>query len=65
MIAQHPGPCRPHAYQDDKYGRGFRVMNPVTEKGKIVGWRCTVCCPPKMPLQKRPGVYRPDELRTR
>ncbi len=65
MIAQHPGACRPHAYQDKTYGQGFRVMNPVHDQGKIVGARCTVCCPPKLRGVKRGGVFALAELKTR
>jgi hypothetical protein len=63
MIAKHPGECKPHLYQDTRYGEGFRVMNPVMVKGKIEGWRCTVCCPPKLKMVKRGGVYQTSELR--
>jgi hypothetical protein len=62
MIAKHPGDCKPHAYQDKTYGPGFRVMNPVKEQGKIVGARCTVCCPPKAKMSKRGGVYLVGQL---
>jgi hypothetical protein len=36
------------AYQDEKYGKGMRLMNRAirVERGKIKkddGWRCTVC----------------------
>lgn len=33
-------PCKPHAYQDKKYGTNRRVMNSCKE-GKSL--RCTVC----------------------
>lgn len=64
MIAKHPGECRPHAYQDATYGKGFRVMNPC----KIAGprdeesFRCTVCAPPKVKSLKRGGIFKLSEL---
>lgn len=63
MIAQHPGNCKDHAFQDQEYGKGYRVMNPVWVKGKIEGYRCTVCCPPKTKGNKRQGIYPVDQLR--
>lgn len=62
MIARHSGECKPHAYQDAKYGNRVRVMNPVTDKGNITGGRCTVCCPPKESGKKRGGVYDLSQL---
>lgn len=32
-----------HAYQDSVYGTGNRVRNATMVKGKIAGWRCTIC----------------------
>jgi len=33
-----------NAFQDKKYGKGMRVMNPTTKgQGNQKGWRCTVC----------------------
>jgi hypothetical protein len=34
-----PG-CKPHAYQDEKYGKGVRVFT-IRPEGKV--GRCTVC----------------------
>jgi hypothetical protein len=65
MIAQHPGKCIDHEFQDRTYGRGFRVMNPVMTKGKLTGARCTVCCPPKVTGQKRGGVFNLEELKVK
>lgn len=31
--------CRPHKFQDSRYGKKRRVMNRTRAKG----WRCTVC----------------------
>lgn len=31
--------CKPHAFQDKRYGRGVRVHN----RSKQKGWICTVC----------------------
>lgn len=63
MIARHPGTCLPHNYQDQAYGRNFRVMNPVAvPKGAEPAYRCTVCAPPKEAGKKRGGVYRLGEL---
>lgn len=62
MIAKHAGNCKPHAFQDAEYGPGFRVMNPVTDKGKTIGGRCTVCCPEKDAGKKRGGVYDLSQL---
>ncbi len=62
MIANH-GECTPHEYQDQTYGKGYRVMNPVLEAGKLVGGRCTVCCPPKEKMKKRGGVYLLSQLK--
>lgn len=59
MIAQHPGECKDHEYQDHRYGKGFRVMNPT----KDGGWRCTVCAPPKEHSKKRGGVFQKSDLR--
>ena len=34
--------CRPHAFQDEKYGVGMRLHNQTREQdGKV--WRCSVC----------------------
>lgn len=62
MIAYHPNPCK-HEFQDAEYGPGFRVMNEVYEQGKVIGARCTVCCPPKEKMKKRGGVFNLNELR--
>jgi len=63
MIAKHPGQCRPHEFQDATYGVGFRVMNPVkTSNNEVPAYRCTVCAPPKVPMQKRGGIYKLNEL---
>lgn len=33
-----------HDFQDKKYGKGMRVMNPANQRGKMPGrYRCTVC----------------------
>ena len=64
MIAYH-GTCFDHDYQDQKYGKGYRVMNPVMEKGKIIGARCTVCCPPKEKMKKRGGIFSLAELKVK
>lgn len=57
MIAKHQGPCKPHAYQDAKYGVGFRVMNPVGVGKAFKGdYRCTVCGPLKEATKKRGGL---------
>jgi hypothetical protein len=34
--------CKPHAYQDVKYGRNVRVHN-ITVKRDPTVYRCTVC----------------------
>lgn len=39
MIIQCPT-CKPHTYQDKKYGKNMRVHNVCKEHGK---YRCTVC----------------------
>ncbi len=65
MIAKHPGECRPHEYQDAKYGKGFRVMNPVAKKSHDAGARCTVCSPPKVKGTKRGGIYPVSELQVK
>lgn len=62
MIANH-GPCRPHPYQDARYGTNNRVMNPASVKGKLMGWRCTVCAPPKVHSARRGGVFDEADLR--
>lgn len=31
------------AYQDLQYGKGMRLCNSKYTKGKITGYRCTVC----------------------
>jgi hypothetical protein len=63
MIAKHAGECKPHAYQDSRYGKGFRVMNPVLDKDKkVAGARCTVCSPHKEPGKKRGGIYVLSDL---
>lgn len=62
MIARHIPECKPHEYQDATYGRGVRVINPVLDQGKVVGGRCTVCCPPKENGKKRPGVFPLNQL---
>jgi hypothetical protein len=62
MIAMHPRPCE-HDFQDQTYGNGFRVMNPVYEQGKIVGARCTVCAPPKERMKRRGGIYQLSDLK--
>lgn len=62
MIAKHPGQCIPHDYQDQKYGPGFRVMNPARKDGKLLGARCTVCCPEKVHSTTRGGVYAISDL---
>lgn len=37
-------PCKcHHPYQDEKYGYQHRVYNAMLAKGKVVGYRCTVC----------------------
>jgi hypothetical protein len=64
MIAQHPKPCT-HKGQDDIHGQGFRVMNPVRAAGKIIGWSCSVCSPPKEYGKKRSGYWTPDQLKVK
>ena len=32
-----------HVFQDDEYGKGYRVFNPTRKDNKISGGRCTVC----------------------
>jgi len=31
------------SFQDEKYGKGNRVQNPMQKKGTKVTYRCTVC----------------------
>lgn len=63
MIAQCPGNCRvAHDYQDQRYGKGNRLMNEVRVKGELVGARCTVCAAPKEKGKKRP-YFSLDQLR--
>ena len=46
-----------HEFQDETYGKGRRVMNPATEKGKKPNqYRCTVCSALK---EKREKVLVP------
>ena len=38
--------CKPHVFQDKRFGKGRRVHNPTAggSKGTIKdGWTCTVC----------------------
>lgn len=36
--------CGPHEYQDHRYGKNMRVMNPCgSSKNTKGGYRCTVC----------------------
>ena len=35
-------------YQDEIYGVGKRLHNAMVVKGKVVGYRCTVCGKEKM-----------------
>lgn len=35
--------CKPHDYQDTKYGYHMRVMNPTGKGEKSGNFRCTVC----------------------
>ncbi len=58
MIAKHPGECKPHEFQDNRYGQGFRVMNPTKDGGH----RCTVCAPDKVHSSKRGGVFQKSDL---
>lgn len=60
MIAKHPGDCIPHTYQDSRYGKGFRVMNPCRD-GKTA--RCTVCAPIKEPCKRRGGTFLLSDLK--
>lgn len=63
MIAKHPGQCKPHLFQDARYGPGFRVLNEVkTSSNDIPAYRCTVCSPPKEHGKKRAGAFRLTEL---
>lgn len=62
MIAKHPGECKPHAYQDSVYGKGFRVMNPSSPKASTPMYRCTVCCPTKTKSSHRGGEYDVKQL---
>lgn len=32
-----------HEFQDEKYGKGYRVHNPINNEANINNWRCTVC----------------------
>ena len=32
-----------HEQQDKLYGKNLRVWNPKMIKGRLVGYRCTVC----------------------
>lgn len=32
-----------HKFQDEKYGRGMRVMNPTGKSDKGDKYKCTVC----------------------
>ena len=37
-------PCKPHPYQDTKYGQFMRVHNPAkADAENKPAWRCTVC----------------------
>lgn len=47
-----------HDYQDEKYGKGMRVHNLVTAKGKPLGWACTVCTPRRLPADKMAATER-------
>ena len=62
MIAIHPGECKPHKFQDEKYGKGFRVMTVAMKEGKVLGARCTVCGPSKKKGEKRGGIFAINDL---
>ena len=36
--------CKPHEFQDTRYGDKMRVMNPFPKSGGDIEYRCTVCC---------------------
>ena len=37
-------PCKPHPFQDSKYGQNMRVHTPRKKaKNAVQVWRCTVC----------------------
>lgn len=41
---KHCPNCKPHEYQDEKYGKEMRVMNSLAPKpGQQTEFRCTVC----------------------
>lgn len=42
-----------HVTQDEFYGKGLRVHNPVNKDYKIIGWRCTVCLSVKQNEKKQ------------
>ena len=35
--------CKPHEFQDMKYGKNYRVMNELPSEGGQTKLRCTVC----------------------
>ena len=37
-----PCTCQ-HEFQDEKYGKGMRVMNECGDGKKVTGYRCTIC----------------------
>lgn len=44
-----------HKFQDEKYGRGMRIMNPTGKSDKGDKYRCTVCG------EERTGQRTPDK----
>lgn len=40
-VASNKHACKPHPYQDKKYGAGVRVMNETATNPTT--YRCTVC----------------------
>ena len=42
-MIQECKPCKPHTYQDKRYGTNQRVHTPFTTKAGIQMARCTVC----------------------
>ena len=43
MRSKACSPCKPHEFQDKTVGKGIRLWNPMVLKGRIRGYRCTVC----------------------
>ena len=45
-------PCRPHPYQDQRYGKNQRVHTPFKTKAGVAMARCTVCMAEKTAATK-------------